>query len=349
MKNGVLVTGAAGLMGSRFCEWLLQNTDHDVIAIDDLSGGYTENLDFCRSYIGRFSFHQLDVVDSNFDGIPNIGNVGLVYHFAAYAAEGLSPFIRKYNYRNNLIATANVINMSIKHGVDRLVAFSSMAVYGRGTPPFSEDLTPSPIDPYGVAKYACEMDVTIAGEQHGLDWCIIRPHNVYGRHQNIWDSYRNVIGIWMYNSLHDLPITIYGDGEQTRAFSHIDSVLKPMYIAGVDTVASKEIINLGGITETSINEVAGIVSEITGNKNIIHLPKRHEVKYAWSTHKKSVDLLGFQDEVELYDGIKDMWEWAKEQPDRTRQIWDEYELDVDLYPYWKPENLKSGKYTDTIE
>ena len=141
-----------------------------------------------------------------------------VFHFAAYAAEGLSPFIRTYNYDNNLKATAAIVNECIKHDVKRLVFTSTLAVYGYGYGGiFDEKQTPKPIDPYGVAKYACEMDIQIAGEQHGLDWCIIRPHNVYGIKQNIWDKYRNVLGIWMYQHLNGEPMTIFGDGEIGRA------------------------------------------------------------------------------------------------------------------------------------
>ena len=137
-----------------------------------------------------------------------------VFHMAAYAAEGLSPFIRKYNYTNNLLATAEIVNNCIKYNTKRLVFTSTLAVYGNGKVPFDESALLMPIDPYGVAKYGCEMDIQIAGEQHGLDWCIIRPHNVYGIKQNIWDKYRNLLGIWMYQNLNDQPLTIFGDGEQ---------------------------------------------------------------------------------------------------------------------------------------
>lgn len=91
----------------------------------------------------------------------------------------MSPFIRKFNYENNLISTTNIINECIRYDVKRLVFTSSMAVYGNAIAPFKEDYIPNPIDPYGIAKYACEMDISVAGKQHGLDWCIIRPHNVY--------------------------------------------------------------------------------------------------------------------------------------------------------------------------
>jgi len=196
----IIITGVAGLLGSRMAEWILANhPETQIIGIDDLSGGYQEHIP------EGVIFHQLDISKDDISTL--FKDVQIVYHFAAYAAEGLSPFIRKFNYNCNLVATANVVNACIEHNVGRLVFTSSMAVYGIGTPPFKETAAPAPIDPYGVAKYACEMDIQIAGEQHGLDWCIIRPHNVYGRNQNIWDRYRNVLGIWMYQYINGLPFT----------------------------------------------------------------------------------------------------------------------------------------------
>src|SRR5690606_11980832 len=136
------------------------------------------------------SFYQNDLAKDDITKVFELYNIEYVYHFAAYAAEGLSPFIRQYNYTNNLVSTANIVNKCIEFSVKRLIFTSSMAVYGAGNPPFNESDATAPIDPYGVAKLACEMDIRIAGDQHGLDWCIIRPHNVYGDNQNIWDRYR---------------------------------------------------------------------------------------------------------------------------------------------------------------
>jgi UDP-glucose 4-epimerase len=194
---------------------------------------------------------------------------------------------------------------------------------------------PCPIDPYGISKYACEMDIRVAGEQHGLDWCIIRPHNIFGDKQNIWDKYRNVIGIWIYQTLHNEPMLIYGDGEQSRAFTYIDDNLPSLWNAAILPEASKEIINLGGITPYKINEAASILCEITGYDRIEYKEPRHEVKWAVPTYQKSIDILKFQDRTSLREGIKKMWEWAKLQPDRPRYKWDKYEINKGLYSYWK--------------
>lgn len=329
----VLITGVAGLIGSRLADWIIENQpDYEVIGIDDLSGGFIENVN------PKVKFEKINL-SKNIDELNDVFKKykpEFVYHLAAYAAEGLSPFIRKFNYENNLISTTVIINECIKHNVKRLVFTSTMAVYGHGTGGvYEESQIPNPIDPYGVAKYACEMDIKIAGEQHGLDWCIIRPHNVYGIKQNIWDKYRNVLGIWMFQHLNNQPMTIYGDGLQTRAFSYIDDSLKPLWNAATFKSASKQIINLGGIEEISINDANKILKSVIGSGTVQYLEERHEVKFAVPSYKKSIDILNFKYQTNLHKGLTEMWNWAKDQPKRERFVWSEYELDKGIYSFWK--------------
>ena len=162
----ILITGVAGLLGSRLADYLIENVPNiEVVGIDDLSGGYKENVN------PKVQFWQMNLVTHPIENCFEVNKFDYVFHLAAYAAEGLSPFIRQYNYENNLVATARVVNQCIKHDVKRLVFTSTLAVYGHGYGGvFDESHNPHPIDPYGVAKYACEMDIQIAGEQHGLDW-----------------------------------------------------------------------------------------------------------------------------------------------------------------------------------
>jgi len=328
-----LITGVAGLLGSRLADWLIENTEHEVIGIDDLSGGYIDNVN------EKVEFYKFDLANgSDVERLFERVKPDIVYHFAAYAAEGLSPFMRTYNYKNNLISTAKIINGCINHNVKRLVFTSSMAVYGNGWDgkrPFHEDDLPSPIDPYGIAKMACEMDIKVAGEQHKLDWCIIRPHNVYGEKQNIWDRYRNVLGIWMYQYMNDEPMSIFGDGEQKRAFSYMGDCLEPLYKAGFDERASKEIINLGSGTFYSINEANEILKNVIQGGESIYLESRHEVKNAHPTWEKSMELLDYKDTTDLELGLSNMWSWAQEQPDRVRQSWLNYEVEKGIYDFWK--------------
>jgi UDP-glucose 4-epimerase len=327
----VLITGVAGLLGSRLADWLIENVkDVVVCGIDDLSGGYEENIN------PNVHFWNMNLTEHPIENCFEYFKPDYVFHFAAYAAEGLSPFIREFNYINNLQATAAIVNNCIKHDVKRLVFTSTLAVYGHGYGGiFDEAQIPKPIDPYGVAKYGCEMDIQIAGEQHGLDYCIIRPHNVYGVKQNIWDKYRNVLGIWMYQHLNGEPMTIFGDGEQTRAFSFIDDSIEPLWNAAIRPEASKEIINLGGIEEISIKDAIKTLQEVIGGGEILYLEGRHEVKHSIPTFQKSIDILGFEHKTDLKEGLTKMWEWAKQQPKRERFVWSEYELDKGIYSFWK--------------
>jgi len=327
----VLITGVAGLLGSRLADYIIENIqDIEVVGIDDLSGGYKENVN------PKVEFWQMNLVEHPIENCFENHKFDYVFHLAAYAAEGLSPFIRQYNYENNLVATARVVNQCIKHNVKRLIFTSTLAVYGHGEGGiFDEMQQQSPIDPYGVAKYGCEMDIQIAGEQHGLDWCIIRPHNVYGRNQNIWDKYRNVLGIWMYQHLNGLPMTIFGDGEQTRAFSCIDDIVEPLWKSAILPTASKQIINLGGVEEWTVNKACEVLRNVIGGGEVVYKEGRHEVKHAIPTWQKSIDILGFQHKTNFEDGLKDMWEWAQTQPKREQFVWDTYELDNGIYSFWK--------------
>ena len=334
MNKTILVTGVAGLLGSRLADWLVKFTDYKVIGIDDFSGGYIENVpEGVELY--KFDIKELDRVKDLFrKHKPEI-----VYHFAAYAAEGLSPFIRKFNYENNLIASANLITCSIEHDIKRFVFASSMSVYGDSyDPPFDEDMKQVPIDPYGIAKYSVEQDLKIAYEQHGLAYTIVRPHNFYGQNQNIWDKYRNVLGIWMYQIINGMQPTIFGDGEQKRAFSYVDDSIVPFWNASQRDECIGEIINLGGIKEYTINDACDILLKVTGTpltKN--YLEARHEVKHAWSTWEKSQRLLDFEHKIDLEEGLTRMWKWAQTQPNRKRFFWGDYELNKGIYDYWKTE------------
>ena len=326
----ILLTGCAGLIGSHMAEYFVKK-GYDVYGIDNLSGGYIENVPkgvtfYCQELGNEKAIARL------FKKIKP----DYVYHFAAYAAEGLSPFIRNFNYQNNLVCSANVINECIKNNVKKLIFTSSMAVYGKGTLPFNEEDQPKPEDPYGISKYAVEMDLEQAYKQFGLNYAIVRPHNVIGIRQNIWDKYRNVIGIWIRRVLKGESIIIFGDGKQKRAFSDIKFCLEPMEKLMTET--NGQIFNLGSDREYTLNDVAAllqdVVSEFDIKADIQHLEERHEVKFAYSDHTKAKAILGFRDETNLRETIKEMFVWAMKQEDReVKQM--SYEIDKGMYSYWQ--------------
>src|SRR5581483_11765218 len=187
--ESVLVTGAAGFLGSHLVRALLSDDRYhalQILALDDLSGGFQENL----PESSRVSFLPISITDAAaVDRVFDEHRIRFVFHLAAYAAEGLSHFIRRFNYTNNLIGIVNLINASVVSGVQHFVFTSSIAVYGAARVPMREDMVPAPEDHYGISKLAVELELHAAKAQFGLKYTIFRPHNVYGEFQNLGDRY----------------------------------------------------------------------------------------------------------------------------------------------------------------
>jgi UDP-glucose 4-epimerase len=325
----VLVTGGAGFMGSHVADALIE-AGHEVVVLDDLSGGFTENVpEKARFVEGSILDNELVLqlfVQHRFE---------YVFHLAAYAAEGLSHFIRRFNYNNNLIGSVNLINASVNSGVKCFVFTSSIAVYGRNQLPMLETTTPMPEDPYGVAKYAVEMDLRAAHEMFGLDYVVFRPHNVYGERQNIGDKYRNVIGIFMNQIMQGKPLTIFGDGEQTRAFSYISDVAPVIARAPFMPAARNQVFNVGADQPYTVNELARVVCRAMGAEtNIRHLEPRNEVQHAYSSHEAARRVFKPGPPVSLEEGIGRMAAWARRIGAKSSQHFRGIEVPRNLPPAW---------------
>jgi len=326
----VLVTGAAGFIGSHVADHCLR-MGMTVVATDDLSGGFRENVPDGAVWV------QGDLCDPAF--VESLwtdhGPFTFVYHLGAYAAEGLSHFIRHYNYRTNLLASINLINASVRHGVTRFVFTSSIAVYGRNQVPMREDLPPMPEDPYGISKYAVELDLQAAHEMFGLDYVVFRPHNVYGERQNVADKYRNVIGIFMNQVLHGEPMTIFGDGGQSRAFSHVDDVAPLIARSPLLAEARNQVFNVGADTPCTVLELAREVAAALGvPMNIRHLPARLEVVDAYADHTKAQRVFAPPPSVPLADGIRRMARWAERRGPMSPVEFKNIEIRQRLPPSW---------------
>lgn len=306
----ILVTGCAGFLGSNFCHWLIDNTEHQVIGVDNLYGGYTSNMPNSE----RFTFYPLDVRYGEFQQVFYSHTIDIVYAMCCYAAEGRSNHIGAFIHENNTAAVSHTINACVNYGA-KLIFTSSVAVYS-GIPPYSEDVTPNPVDAYGNSKWTSERDIEIAGKTFGLEWSVVRPRNVYGIRQSMWDTARNVMGIWCYQALNGLPITVFGEGNNKRCFTYIDDILQPLYEA---RKFNNQIFNLGAKKAYRIKDAAMIFMEVTGHDKIQYLEPREECPEAICLTEKSEQLLGYQDKTGLYEGIKKMWDWAKQQPRRALQ------------------------------
>jgi len=325
----VLVTGAAGFIGSHVANALIE-AGHDVVGLDDLSGGFAANVP------SQVAFHNGSILDEPLlRRIFREHRIEYVYHLAAYAAEGLSHFIRHFNYTNNVVGSMNLVNAAVAADVTCFVFTSSIAVYGAGQVPMREDVAPEPEDPYGIAKYAVELDLRAAKRMFGLDWIVFRPHNVYGERQNLGDRYRNVIGIFMNQLMQGLPMTIFGDGSQTRAFSYIGDVAPLMARAIEQPAAYNEVFNIGADQPTSVNDLAALVARAMGVPPVTtHLEPRKEVVHAFADHSKIARVFGYHPRWSLADGLERMAAWAKHAGPASPSPRQHIELTRNLPPSW---------------
>ena len=326
-----LVTGGAGFIGRHVASHLLSRGEN-VVVLDDLSGGYEENVPAGAEFVkGSIIDHYL--IDSLFDAYQ----FEKVYHLAAYAAENLSHFIKRFNYTNNLIGSVNLINAAVNHKTSCFVFTSSAAVYGNQPASLTEDIIPQPEDSYGIAKLAVERELRVSHELFGLNYVIFRPHNVYGEYQNTADKYRNVIGIFINQLMGQSPLTIFGDGEQTRAFTHVDDVAPLIAEAADNPAAYLKTFNLGSDDAYTLNQLAEIVQRAYGrNVGVVHLPARSEVKHVQCSHEMARRILGYQPRVSLPDGVERMIAWAKQIGVRTPREFSEIEIWKNMPPSWVP-------------
>lgn len=325
----ILCTGGAGLIGSHLTDYML-NEGHDVAVVDNLSIGLAENVPV------QAKFYVEDCQDlAAMDFVMNEFKPDVVYHLAAWAHEGLSQFMPVMITDNNYNAHISVLTAAIRNNVKRYVVGSSMSVYGNQEPPFNEEMPTRPEDIYAISKEAMEKSTKILADVHGMEYVILRPHNVYGPRQIMSDPYRNVVAIFINKCLKGEGFYIYGDGEQKRAFTYIDDAIPAIANAATYDV-SGETINIGPTEEYTINQLAEEVlkhfDNIPDPEYLADRPK--EVKNAWCTNDKAIKLLGFKTKTSFQEGVQKMVEWAKKNGSEETKYLHELEIEKNAPRTW---------------
>ena len=324
----IFITGVAGFLGSHLADRLIAD-GHQVSGCDNFIGGYRDNVP------AGVNFFKSDCLDRE-RMWELLEGVDVVYHAACTAYEGLSVFSPYLVTLNTFQATLSMLSAAIVCKVKRFVFLSSMARYGaQDTLPFTEDMVCRPQDPYGIAKYAAELEIAELCRTHGIEYSIAVPHNIIGPRQKYDDPYRNVASIFINLMLQKRAPAIYGDGEQTRCFSFVDDVVDPLVRMGTLPEAEGEIINVGPDQgEVTINELFKIIAGLTGFKGEpMRLPGRpREVKRASCSAEKARRLLGYEPKTTLEDGLRKMIEWIEKRGMRKFEYHLPLEIENDQTP-----------------
>ena len=331
----ILVTGVAGFLGSHLSQQLSE-LGHKVVGIDNMIGGYEDNIP------KNVEFHNIDCCD--FEKIKGVmKGVQIVYHCAATAHEGLSVFSPFEITKNNYLASVSIFSAAVNEKVKRIIFCSSMARYGSQKYPFTEEMTPKPVDPYAISKVAAEQVLINLCELNKIEWVIAVPHNIIGPKQKYDDPFRNVVSIMINRMLQGKAPIIYGDGKQTRCFSYIDDCLSCMIPMLDKKNLNKQIINIGPDEEfVTINKVAEICANITGvNLNPIYKKDRpQEVKHAICSANKARELLNYKTKVSLEKGIQKTFEYIKKRGVKPFEYHINLEIDNELTPdTWKNKEI----------
>ena len=328
----VYITGVAGFLGSHIADYFIKK-NHKVVGCDNLNGGYLDNVP------KEVEFYEIDCTDLD-KVVKSMKGCDVVYHCAASAYEGLSVFSPAQITKDCFQATSVVASAAIQNKVKRFIFTSSMARYGNKKAPFHENMVPSPVDPYGVAKVASEDLLRVLCDAHGMGLVIAVPHNIYGERQKYDDPYRNVASIMINLMLQERQPIIYGDGEQKRCFSHIKDCISCLGKLAIKKNVLGEVINIGPDEESvTINQLFKIISEeINIEVEPIYYPDRpREVKLATCSSDKARELLNYSTQYTLKQGISELVRWISEKkPKPFNYEHVSIEIDNEILPItWK--------------
>tara|TARA_R110000803_G_scaffold210676_1_gene283131 strand:+ start:4480 stop:5487 length:1008 start_codon:yes stop_codon:yes gene_type:complete len=318
----VFITGIAGLLGSTYARYLINQGGYEVVGIDNGVGGIDENVPEKATYI-KGDILDIELLKEHMEGADT------VFHAASLPYEGLSIFSPTVTATSIVSGTLAVAMATLHCKVRLLINCSSMARYGNLVPPFTEDMEPKPADPYGLAKLQAEQHLEMLSDIHGLNYVTVVPHNVIGIGQRYFDPFRNVVGIMINRICQNKSLIIYGDGEQKRSFSNVLDCIKAVeQIMNSAKDIGRQVYNIGpDDNEISIKQLAyriGHHAEVY--PALQHFPDRpNEVKNAYCSSAKISAEFNYKAAISADQTIKEMVEWIKP---RVRDF--EYHLPLEL-------------------
>lgn len=304
--ESALVTGGAGFIGSHIVKRLVE-TGHRVTVLDDLSTGYRENLAPFRDV--RFIKGDLRN-DATLDDA--MAGAAIVFHLGASVGNARSIAAPLTDADINVMGTLRVLEAARRHSVRKVVFSSSAGIFGElRTMPIREDHPVEPDSPYGATKLGAEKLCLAYAKLYPLECICLRYFNVYGVNQR-YDAYGNVIPIFAYRAVHGEPLTIYGDGEQTRDFVNAADVAEANYRASMTTGLSGAY-NIASGTAITINALAEMIGSTSGLKlRIVHgEPRPGDVRHSRADISAAAADFGFRPATDLRDGLTEYMEWAK--------------------------------------
>jgi UDP-glucose 4-epimerase len=309
-----LVTGCAGFIGSHLSESLLDD-GHDVVGIDCFNDNYfrrskMRNLNRAREW-DAFEFVPLDL--SRGDLHELVADIDVVFHLAAEPGVRSSWNARFDAYlRNNILATHHLLDACRERPETPFVHASSSSVYGQAeTLPTPEDVTPRPFSPYGVTKLAAEHLGASFAANYGVRFVALRYFSVYGPRQRPDMAFAR----FCRAALAGEPITIYGDGKQTRDFTYVGDVVSATRIAAVTEAAVGNLYNIGGGSRTSLVEAIALLGELADRRiDVQHEPvEPGDVHDTGADTRRAAEDLGFEPQSDLESGLAAQLDWASEQ------------------------------------
>lgn len=308
----ILVTGGGGFIGSHLVELLLSN-GHAVCVLDNFSTGQRSNLPLMDS---RLRVIEGDIRDTTVVA-QAIESVDAVVHLAAVASVQASVDDPLGTHAVNLVGTINLLEAARKQGIKRFVFASSAAVYGDvQTLPVTEDAPLAPLTPYATDKLSSEYYIDFYRRQHGLQPAIFRFFNIFGPRQDPTSPYSGVISIFMERAIADLPMTVFGDGQQSRDFVYVADLVTLLSQAAESEHEFTEPLNVGNGQGINLQQLLAIITELKGNSlNVSYAAGRPgDIRHSLADNTRLRKMLNYESQYPVEVGLRKTYEWYCKSP-----------------------------------